>query len=215
MPLPDMPSRLRGLLPSSWFGSGAAPVRDAVLAALGAPVSWAYSLYTFTLAQARLSTASGVFVDLFALDFFGSGLPRRTGETDDSYIPRIAAGLVRPRTTRAAVSKALQDLTGSVPTLIEPWNPGDCAALGYTFGVGVGAPLGSLSLTDQVFITVQSPGYSGVPNVAGIGTRAGGVGAGALATIGSQRTGGVSNAEIYATILRNVAAGVRAWVRIN
>jgi hypothetical protein len=210
-----MPGRLRSLLPPSWFGSGDAPVRDAVLAALGAPVSWAYSLYTFVLAQSRLATSSGIFVDLFALDYFGKGLPRRTGETDDSYIPRIAAELIRPRNTRAAVSQALQDLTGSAPTLIEPWNPGDCAALGYTFGVGVGAPIGSLDLTDQVFVTVKSPGYSGVPNVAGIGTGAGGVGVGALALIGSQRTGGVSNAEIYATTLKTVAAGVRAWVKIS
>lgn len=211
---PDMPSRLKSLLPPSWFGDGDAPVRDAILAALGAPVSWAYGLYSFVLAQSRLVTSSGIFVDLFSLDFFGKSLPRRSGETDGSYIPRIQAELVRPRNTRAAVAQALTDLTGTAPTLFEPWNPGDAAALGYTFGVGVGAPIGSLSLTDQVFITVKSPGYSGVPNVAGIGTSAGGVGAGALALIGSQRTGGVSNAEIYATVLRNVAGGIRAWVKI-
>jgi hypothetical protein len=215
MATPDMPSRLKSLLPPSWFGDGPAPVRDAILAALGAPASWAYSLYSFVLAQARLTTSSGIFVDLFGLDFFGRNLPRRTGETDDSYIPRIKAELIRPRNTRAAMSQALTDLTGTAPTLFEPWNTGDAAALGYTFGVGVGAPLGSLSEPNQVFITVKSPGYSGVPNIAGVGTSAGGVGVGALATIGSQRTGGVTNAEIYATVLRNVAAGVRAWVKIT
>lgn len=212
---PDMTGRLRGLLPASWFGSGDTPVLTALLTGFGTPLAWAHRLYGFVLAQARLATSSGVFIDLFSLDFFGKGLPRRSGETDGSYLPRVQGELVRQRNTRAAVARALTDLTGTAPTLMEPWNPSDCAALGYTFGVGVGAPLGSLSLTDQVFITVKTPGYAGVPGVAGIGTGAGGVGVGALATIGSQRTGGVTNAEIYATVLRNVAAGIRAWVKIT
>lgn len=211
---PDMPGRLRGFLPASWFGSGETPVLDALLAGLGAPMAWAYSLYGFVVAQARLATSRGVFLDLFSLDFFGRALPRRANETDESYQPRIAAELVRTRNTRAAVTQALTDLTGSAPTLMEPWNPGDCAAVGISFGAGVGAPVGSLDLTSQVFITVRTPGYSGVPNVAGIGTVAGGVGVGALTPIGSERSGGVTNAEIYRTVLANVAAGIRAWVRI-
>lgn len=211
---PDMPGRLRGLLPASWFGDGDTPVLDAVLAGIGAPLAWAYSLYRFVLAQARLSTSSGVFLDLFSLDFFGNTLPRRTNETDESYQPRIAAELVRTRNTRAAVAKALTELTGSAPTLIEPWSSGDCAVVGVSFGAGIGAPVGSLDLTNQVFITVKTPGYAGVPGVAGIGSVGGGVGVGALTPIGSQRSGGVTNAEIYRTVLANVAAGIRAWVRI-
>lgn len=214
MAVPDMPGRLRGLLPPSWFGGGDTPVLDAVLAGIGAPLAWAYSLYRFVLAQARLPTSTGVFLDLFSFDFFGRGLPRRASETDERYQSRIAAELVRTRNTRAAVSSALTDLTGSAPTLVEPWNPGDCAAVGISFGAGVGAPIGSLDLTSQVFITVKTPGYVGVPNVAGIGTVGGGVGVGALTPIGSERSGGVTNAEIYRTVLANVAAGIRAWVRI-
>lgn len=214
MAVPDMPGRLRGLLPASWFGDGDTPVLDALLAGIGAPLAWAYDLYGFVIAQARLSTSSGVFLDLFSLDFFGDGLPRRANESDASFQPRIAAELVRPRDTRAAVAQALTDLTGSAPTLVEPWNPGDCAAIGVSFGAGVGAPVGSLDLTNQVFITVKTPGYAGVPGVAGIGTVGGGIGVGALTPIGSERSGGVTNADIYRTVVANIAAGIRAWVRI-
>jgi hypothetical protein len=214
MATPDMPGRIRGLLPPSWFPPGATPVLDALLAGLGSPITFAYNLYSFVTAQARLSTSVGAFLDLFALDFFGANLPRRAGETDDSYLPRIQSELQRDRVTRAGIAKALTDLTGSAPTLIEPWNTGDCASVGVSFGAGIGFPVGSLSLPNQVFVTVHTPGYSGVPNVAGIGTGGGGVGVGALTPIGSTRSGGVSNAEIYATIVRNTAAGVRAWTRI-
>lgn len=244
--MPDMLGRLRGLLPASWFGHDVAPVRDTVLSGIAAPFTWGYSLYSFVTAQARLATSTGVFLDFFALDFLGKTLPRKMGEVDATYSARIAAELVRPRNTRAAVSQAIRDLTGTTPTLVEPWNTGDCAAIGYTFASGVGTPLGSLSLTDQVFVTVGTPSvtlvgfvsawpgldlffsppiytYSGTQSaalqadagIAGVGTAAGGVGSGALATIGSAGLGNASQAEINTALLRNLAAGIRAWVQVH
>ncbi len=125
---PNMPIRLRGLLPASWFSDGPTPVLDTVLAGLGAPLAWAYSLYAFVLAQARLRTSSGVFLDLFALDFFGTRFPRRPAESDPNYEARIEAELVRPRATRAAMMQALTDLTGRPPVLRELWNTADVGA---------------------------------------------------------------------------------------
>lgn len=125
---PDMRQRLRGLLPRSWFGDGETPVLDAVLTGFAAPLTWAHALYTFVIAQARLATSSGVFIDLFALDYLGTRLPRRIGEPDAGYIGRITREILRPRNTRAAITQAVTDLTGIAPELREPWNPGDNGA---------------------------------------------------------------------------------------
>lgn len=168
----DAPSRLRGLLPASWFGHDATPVLSSLLAGLGAPITWALTLFNFVLAQTRLATSSGIFVDLFALDFLGARLPRRAGETDAPYQARITAEILRPRATRGAITRVVTDLVGTPPTLFEPWNTGDCGA--YDVGTaayagtlvapaiaGYDCPLGGYDQGGAAFIAPQPPGSYG------------------------------------------------------
>lgn len=172
MAIQDAPTRLRGLLPASWFGSGSTPVVTALLAGLGTPITWALNTYNFVLAQTRLATSSGIFVDLFALDFLGTRLPRRTGEADATYQGRITAEILRPRATRAAISQVVSDLVGTPPVLFEPWNPGDCGA--YDVGTcayagtliapaiaGYDTPLGGYDVGGAAFIAPQPPNAYG------------------------------------------------------
>lgn len=75
---------------------------------------------------------------------------------------------------------------------------------------------GSLSYPFQVFITALRPKSGGIPIVAGYGMGQGGYGAGAIeyADIGAVQAT-VSDADIYACIARNTAAGIIPWVAIQ
>ena len=126
----DMLARLKSLLPSRWFAD-VAPQRDAVIGAIGSALSSSYSLLAYAKAQARLSTATDFWLDLAAFDYFGLRIKRMANEIDALFRKRIIAEILRPRVTRAAISKALFDLTGKTPDIFEPWNPSDCGAYGY------------------------------------------------------------------------------------
>jgi len=76
----------------------------------------------------RISTATGVGLDTLAQDFFGATFPRMPTENDVSYRARILAALLVPRVTRPAISNAIAKLTGQIPRMTEPWNPGDTSA---------------------------------------------------------------------------------------
>ena len=125
----DMQRRLRSLIPQGWFGDDA-PIRDVVLGGLGDALAWSYGLLGFAEAQTRIGTASGWFLDLIGWDFLGVRILRRDGEKDDAWRARLRAEIFRPRVTRWAISKALEDLTGIKPKLVEPWNPNDCGTYG-------------------------------------------------------------------------------------
>lgn len=80
---------------------------------------------------------------------------------------------------------------------------------------------GSYDYPCQAFITAFRPPGAGIPNVAGYSslvnpTGLGGYGMGSI-MYGSPSvaSGPVTDAEIYATVARNIAAGVTAWVRIR
>ena len=72
---------------------------------------------------------------------------------DPSFRARILARLFRPTCTRAAISEALDTLTGREPIIIEPWSNGDCgswSSLSHQYGgnvaYGVAGAWGSLQL---------------------------------------------------------------------
>src|SRR3954449_9487011 len=98
---PDMQQRLRALLPARWF-SDCAPNLDGVLRSLATPWSWLHEITRFVVRQARLSTASGEWLDTFASDFFGAAVRRWLQEPDPHYRARIQYLLFRPTATRAA-----------------------------------------------------------------------------------------------------------------
>jgi hypothetical protein len=213
----DFLNRLAGLLPASWFepGAGNNPVRDAELSGAAANLSWIYSLYSYTLKQTRIATATGVWLDRIAYDFFGPNFPRRSGEPDSSYRERIEFEILRPRQTRAAILDALLELTANAGKVQEPWNPADWGGYGQGgSGYGVAGGYGSLQYRNQIFVRAVRPTSSGIPNIAGYGMVGSGYGvAGQYCDI-SQVNGPVTDAQIYQTVANTVAAGITAWTDI-
>lgn len=206
----DMARRVRALVPQGWFNDQT-PVLDGLLQSVGTAWSLSYGLINFVVQQARISTASGIFLDLISSDFFGTDLPRFNNEQDKTFVLRIKQELLRPRGTRAAVILALQQLTGRAPAIFEPALTSDTG--GYTLG-GVGYCVsggwGNLALPFQSFITAYRAEGSGIAQIAGYAT--GGVLAyGDLSMEPLQ----ISDADIIAAIPPLLPAATTAWVRIS
>ena len=72
----DILARLRTVLPARWFPDDA-PVLDGLLNGLASGWSFAYQQLQYVKAQTRIATATDVWLDIIALDFFGGRLVRR------------------------------------------------------------------------------------------------------------------------------------------
>lgn len=215
----DVFSRLKGLLPSRWFGSStdSVPYIDAVLTGIGNALSFIYALYGFAKLQTRILTATGGWLDVISADFYGAALPRQTGETDASFRSRILANLFREKGTRHAIVLTLTQLTGRPPIIIEPTRPADCGGYGApNCGYGVAGAYGSLQLPYQAFIIAFRPfSAEGLAGMGGYGTPAAGYSvAGGYSSL-SLITAGVSDAAIFAAVDAVKPAGTIAWVRIS
>ena len=253
---PDIQRRLRSLIPGGWFGS-ISPVSDSIRGGIADVLAGSYSLLIAVKNASRRATASGWLIDLDAWGFFGPRFIRRNQEMDASFRARYLAEIFRPRSTRAAITQSLTDLTGRVPLVFEPWHSGDCGALdvgtlsfaGSNFtpvvaggldtgpgglDVGLGFQLdvpieptgqafggtgcyASTDLAYQLFVTAYRPLTSGVPNASGFDVGQGGldVGLGLQLIDMAQVQASVSDAEIYATVAKNQAAGALAWTAIQ
>ena len=214
----DIFSRLKNLLPSRWFGSPTdnVPFIDAVLTGIGNTLSFIYALYGFAKLQTRIQTATDGWLDLISADFFGTSLPRQTGESDASFRTRILANLFREKATRHAIVQTLTQITGRAPIIIEPTRPGDCGGYGApNCGYGVAGYYGSLLIPYQAFVIAFRPfSAQGVAGMAGYDTPAGGYSvAGGYSSL-SLITAGISDAAIYAAVDAVKPAGTIAWVRI-
>lgn len=223
----DIVARMRAVLPGQWFpvpdqsGAGSTPILDALLNGAAACGAWLYALLQNVVQQSRITTASGIFLDGIAADYFASNLQRLAGEGDPSFRSRIKATLLLPLGTRAGIARALTILTGREPAIIEPWNTGDTGGYNLARGYGVAGTYGSLMLPAQLFVTAYRPSGSGIANVAGYygagnTTGAGGydMGAieyGALTDVAGQ----VTDAAIFAAVDHARAAGITAWVHIT
>lgn len=137
-----------------------APVLNALLQGFGSVFAWVWGLLTGTDEQARLATMSGAFLDMFAADFFGTGMPRKQGESDDDYRTRIQEALFPSLGTRPDVETTIQYEVGQAGRVIEPRNATDCKGLGSLAapsiggGYGYGAPAlryGSRMVPFQLF----------------------------------------------------------------
>jgi hypothetical protein len=140
----DLFTRLKALIPKSWFQSS--PYFDATLQGPAWALSSIYSQITYAALQTRISTATDGYLDLIANDFFGTNLPRLTNETDGAYRTRILANLFVKGPTRANMSAVLKLVTGTAPTIFEPSNTSDSGGWDGAFywdtGVGQwGAPM--------------------------------------------------------------------------
>jgi hypothetical protein len=133
---------------------------------------WAslYTLLIYVIRQSRIATATGVFLDMIALDFFQGRISRNKSEPDTHFRLRILTEILRPRATRAAVSQALTDLTGIRPIIFEPADTTDTG--GYNrggVGYNVAGGWGDLDLPFQAFITAFRPSGGGISGVSGYG----------------------------------------------
>jgi hypothetical protein len=229
----DMAARMRAVLPAGWFPDSA-PVLTAILTGFGAVWAQMYSLLAWVRLQTRIATATGANLDLISLDFFGGGLPRRSGESDSVFEARIERELFRAKGTRAAVVRELVDLTGVAPTIFEPALTSDTG--GYTtggVGYGAGGGYGSLLLPFQCFVQAYLQVPAVIANVGGYGNPVyanygGGYGDGATWP-GSVSPGGgaieyadisnapglVTDATIYAAIASVIPTATIAWTAIE
>lgn len=210
-----MLARLRALLPR-WFPDSA-PVLDTLLAGLASSWATLFGMTTYAGLQVRVRTATDDWLDLVAADFFGAALVRRTAEGDQGLRSRILITLLRERATRAALIRALTDLTGRVPVVIEPTRPADTGGYGAACGYGMAGSYGSLAIPYWCFVKAFRPIGSGLPNVAGYGAPSAGY---SIASQGEYAalamvTGSVSDADIYAAARDVCPAGVTAWVAIS
>ena len=217
----DMLARLRAVLPARWFPDSA-PVLDGLLSGLASGWAWAYQQLQYVKAQTRLATASDIWLDMIANDFFGGRLLRRTGQSDGAYRTRIQNELFRERGTRSAIVATLRDLTGRAPLVFEPARTADTG--GYTSlsgsgggaGYGCAGGWGSLVLPFQCFITAYRPIGSGISTVSGWGGPAGGYGRGTIEYASLDMVQGqVTDDDIYAAVAGVLPVAVIGWTSIT
>ncbi|MEB0133525.1 MULTISPECIES: hypothetical protein [unclassified Pseudomonas] len=209
----DMFTRLKNLLPSSWFGD-TNPILDAALWGYAQALSWGYALYLYAKAQTRIKTASDGWLDLIALDFFGNNLLRRSTQLDQSYRNRILTNIFRERATHRGIDQVLFDLTGRHPIIVEPANPADCGGLGGGLCLGVSGHVGSVVMPYQAFVTAYRPIGTGAANWPGIATNWFGLSLTSGLVPASQIYPQVSDADIIAAIESTKPFGTTVWYRI-
>lgn len=217
----DFAARLKAVLPSSWF-TDEPPVLDALLGALAAAWALLYSLLQYVQAQCRIGTATDIWLDIIAVDFFGEGLNRKAGEGDNSFRERIKAELFRERGTRNGLVLALTEVTGRQPNIFEPAHSTDTGGYGSTNGIGSGLAYsvaggwGNLNLPFQFFVIAYRPVGGGISEVSGwcgpTGAYCGGVTEYASLNMMDDR---VTDSDIYSTVANVIPAATVAWTQIS
>ena len=211
----NMVSRLRAVLPARWFPDNA-PVLDAVLSGLAGVWAVVYAQLQHVRMQTRIGTATGPFLDMVAMDLFGTRLRRQIGQDDNGLRRSIGLELLRERATRAALQEVLNDLTGRAPVIFEPAHAADTKAWGTACGWGVAGGWGSLRMPFQCLVTAFRPKGGGVSAVAGWGISAGSWGGGTIeyasASMVSEQ---VSDEAVVSAVTRVMPAATIAWLRIS
>jgi hypothetical protein len=212
----DQLSRLKRLLPP-WFAD-ANPIRDAVLTGIAGTQAFLYDMIAFARLQTRIRTATGGWLDLIAVDFFGADAVRGAGQSDASLRSEILVNLFRERATRAGLEKVLLDLTGNEPAIFEPARVQDAGAYGApSRGYGVAGGYGSLRLPFQAFVTARLPAGSGIPKASGYRIPAGGYGAPSRLEYASldMVTDAVRDTDVYAAVDGVKPIATTVWVKIG
>lgn len=213
----DIYTRLKGLLPPTWFGDSN-PLLTGALNACANVLAWCYSLYLYAKLQTRLTTASGGWLDVAAYDFFGANLQRASGQSDDLFRNQMKINLFRARGTRQAIIDILEDLTGNTPAIFEPQRPLDTGSYGGPMiGYAVAGGYGSLVIPYQAFVIAYRPKGTGIPYVAGYQTTPSGYSTASRGQYASQEmvTGTVTDAQVYEAIAAVKMEGTIVWVRLQ
>jgi hypothetical protein len=212
----DMFGRIKAVLPSRWFADST-PVLDGLLSGLAWAWSWAYSLLLYVKTQTRIATATDVWLDVIASDFFGSRIQRRPGQGDAAFRVLIQSNLLREHGTRQAIISAVSDLTGRAPSVFEPMRTTDTGgyALGG-FGFGTAGGWGSMALPFQCFVTAFRPIGSGIASVSGWGEPTGAYGAGSIEYASlAMLQGQVTDGDIAGAVAGVLPVAAIAWLSIQ
>jgi hypothetical protein len=159
-------ARMASLYPAGWASPEAKQEGGAVrgvMDTLGISLAFEAGALGYVFAATLIETAQNGALDGKALDFFGSGfyaLPRNPGESDAAYLVRLLAALLPGGATRAAVSAAVQAVTGQAPRIIEPWRPSDTGVIDGAPGAGM-MFLDIDNVVTPALITDNSLGYQG------------------------------------------------------
>lgn len=182
--------RLRALLPKGWF-SDDAPILGAILASFAVPWAWLSETLDYVKSQARLETATDIWLDLAARDYLGLSCVRLTNESDDTYRARIKSNLLAGAVTKQSVVQGINRIAGLTAHVFEPANISDTGAYGALNGTaassgnglayGTKGGWGNLALPYQVFITIETSPEPGEPAPTGYGIAGGGYSAGSFA----------------------------------
>ncbi|MCJ7926433.1 MAG: hypothetical protein MUW55_10965 [Pantoea vagans] len=213
----DIYTRLKGLLPPTWFGDSS-PLLTGALTACASALAWCYSLYLYAKLQTRISTATGGWLDVASYDFFGKSLQRAAGQPDDLFRNQMKINLFRERGTRQAIIDILKDLTGNTPTIFEPQRPLDTGSYGGPMiGYGVAGGYGSLMIPYQAFVIAYRPKGTGIPYIAGYQTTPAGYSSPSRGQYASQEmvTGKVTDAQVYEAVAAVKMEGTIVWVKLQ
>ena len=222
----DILARLKAVLPFRWFADKA-PILDGMLSGLAGGWARIYSFLLYTKAQTRVMTATDVWLDIVAKDFFGLRLCRRVNETDIGFSQRLQRSFRREHGTRGAITAALTDLTGHAPAIFEPARTTDTGGYGSlttpATGIawGVAGCWGNLNLPFQCFVTAFRPTGSGIASVTGWGGGLSGSGIGAYGTGAIEYAtlamlqGQVSDQDIYQTVADMMPVAAIGWIQIS
>lgn len=213
----DIYTRLKGLLPPTWFGDDS-PLLDGALTACANALAWCYSLYIYAKTQTRLATATGGWLDIAAYDFFGTSLLRPSGMSDDLFRNQMKINLFRERGTRQAIIDILEELTGNTPSVFEPQRPLDTGSYGGPMiGYGVAGGYGSVLIPYQAFVIAYRPKGTGIPYVAGYQTTPAGYSSPSRGQYVSQEmvTGTVTDAQVYEAVAAVKMEGTIVWVKLQ
>jgi hypothetical protein len=214
---PDIVARLKSVLPNGWFPDGT-PVLDGLLNGLAAAWANLVGLLSYTQLQTRIATATDIFLDLAAEDFFAGGIVRGAGEPDSSLRARIQRNLLTPHATRNALNAALTALTSRQARIFEPARLQDTGAyaIASTLAYNTAGGYGSFALPFQCFVHAFRPIGAGVANTTGYGSGAGGYGAGlAQYTTPGMAASTVLDSAITAAIAATMPAATTAWVVVT
>jgi hypothetical protein len=213
----DLVARLKSVLPVGWFGD-TTPVLDSTLNGLAAAWVALTGLLSYTQLQTRIATATDIFLDLVAQDFFTGSITRAAGEPDDSLRTRIQRELLRARVTRSALTSILVQLTGRTPSVFEPARLQDTGAynVASTLAYNTAGGWGSFALPFQCFVHAYRPVGAGVADTTGYGSGAGGYGVGqAQYTTPKMAASTILDGDITQAIAATMPAATTAWVVVT
>jgi hypothetical protein len=120
IPAADFYGRLVSTYPKRWAGKAFGPpsasgARDAGLfyALLFSVAQYGFSylmtIWSYVRLQTRLATATDTNLDIASTDFFGSRLPRLSGELDPVFSKRLRAKIVAPSGCYVAIRGAISE----------------------------------------------------------------------------------------------------------